>query len=251
MSLKIQGKVSSFTFDGSEICLQEAGFSEDWQIEDVTDTCTTGDGEETEAVRAERMVELSGLLKDGSGNRISASAMKITFNSADYNVTDMSLEESGSELEAGDSATTGDGTETQIGFVSRKSSIDFFMKDDAAEPALNSSQTTTILFKTGHACAGSFRFESYKDTVQVKDMVKVSMNGSWQGGVTKTALGLEVGATGTAVIIYKTGTATNKQRSGSAVLTSVSLSANYKGNVKVTYRFKFNGAVTPTQFADS
>lgn len=248
---KLQGKIASFVFAGTEICFQDGSYGEDWEIEDVTDTCTTGDGEETEAVRAERVIEVSGFLKDSGGDRISASAMKITFNSVDYNVTDMTLEESAVELETGDSATTGDGTETEVGFVSRKSSIDFFMKDATAEPATNSSQSTTLLFATGHSCAGTFRFESLKDSIPVKDMVKVAMNGSWQGGVTKTDLGLEIGASGTATITYKDGTSTDKARTGTAILVSASISANYKGNVKVTYRFKYNGAVTSTQFADS
>ena len=57
---KIHGKLASFEFGGTEICFQDASSSEDWEVRDATDSCTTGDGEETTLGRKTEIFELSG-----------------------------------------------------------------------------------------------------------------------------------------------------------------------------------------------
>jgi len=244
----IKGKVSKVEFDSNEICFQNADYDESWEIEDVTDSCTSGDGEESEGIIAERVVELSGNFKP-SGSRVKGKDMTFTLNGVEYKIMDMNFEESPVEIDVGESGT--DGTQTEIGFINRKSSINMLMKKGVAPPSRNLSEAATQLFATGISVAGNFRVESIKKGIQVKEAVKYDFNGTWQGGVTKLSMGLNVGDSGSLKIIYEEGTVSNQEDVGTGILVSITISANWKGFVKVTYRFKFNGDVTENEHSDT
>lgn len=251
--MNIPGKLASVVFGGNEICFQDENYSRDWEIRDVTDSCTSGDGEETALGRTTETFDLNGYLKDGSGARISCKALNFDFDGENYKAKDINMEESGNEIDVTDGGTTGNGTETLVGFVSRKSQFQFLMHDDVAEPAENDLVSTTITFATGVTVVGDFRFETYGDSIKVKDdAVGISQSGSWQGGITKNGLGsLNVGDEDTIAIIYKTGAGSNKERVGTAILLGITFTANYNDDLKVTYRFKVNGELTENQYAAS
>lgn len=246
---KIHGKLASFEFGGNEICFQDASSSEDWEVRDATDSCTVGDGEETTLGRKTEIFELSGYLKDGSGDRISCKGIKFTVGAVEFKARNITLEESGVESDATDGGTTGTGTETVIGYVNRKSQFQYLIQDTVAEPARNSDLSVVVTFATGSTITGTLRLESLGSRINVKDMIGITQNGTWQGGITKAGLGsLNVADSNTVEMIFKTGT-TNKALTGSAVISSISIVGDYNDDLKVTYRFKVNGELTPTQYA--
>lgn len=246
---KIHGKLASFLFGGTEICFQDANLNEDWEVRDATDSCTSGDGEETTLGRKTEVFEISGYLKD-SGNKISCKAIGFSVGgTAQGKVKNVTLDESGVESDSTDGDTSGNGSEVEIGFVNRKSQVQLLMQDTKAEPARNSNLTVVVTFATGHTISGTLRFESMNPAVNVKNMVGVSMNGTWQGGITKTGLGsLDVGDSDTVALILKDGT-TDKAFTGSAIVIGINIVGDYNDDLKVTYRFKVQGELTPTQYA--
>lgn len=246
---KIHGKLASFLFGGSEICFQDANLSEDWEVRDATDSCTSGDGEETTLGRKTEVFEISGYLKN-SGNKISCKNVKFSVGAVDFGkVRNITFDESGVESDSTDGDTTGNGTETEIGFVNRKSTIQILIQDNKAEPARNSNLTVVVTFATGSTITGTLRVESFQAAVNVKNMIGGTLAGTWQGGVTKAGLGtLDVGDSDTVALILKDGT-TDKAFTGSAILIGINLVGDYNDDLKVTYRFKVNGELTPTQYA--
>lgn len=247
---KIHGKLSSFEFGGNEICFQDASNNEDWEVRDATDSCTIGDGEETSLGRKTEIFELSGYLKDGSGNRISCKNIKFTAGANEFKARNITLDESGVESDSTDGGTAGNGTETEVGYVNRKSQFQYLMHDNAAEPARNSNLTVVVTFAPGVTITGNLRFESLSGKINVKDMIGVDQGGTWQGGVTKAGMGnLNVADSDTVAMIFKTGGSANKELTGSAVITGINFVGDYKDDLKVTYRFKVNGELTPAQYA--
>ncbi len=246
---KIHGKLASFLFGGTEICFQDANLNEDWEVRDATDSCTSGDGEETTLGRKTEVFEISGYLKD-SGNKISCKNITCSVGgTAQGKIRSITLDESGVESDSTDGDTTGNGTETEIGFVNRKSTIQLLIQDTKAEPARNTNLTFVVTFASGHTVSGTLRVESFQLALNVKNTIGGTLTGTWQGGITKVGLGtLAVGDSNTVALILKDGT-TDKAFTGSAILIGINLNGDYQDDLKVTFRFKVNGDLTATQYA--
>lgn len=248
MADNIKGKVSSVVFDSVEQCFQNGDFDESWEIEDVTDSCTSGDGEESEGIIPVRTLELTGLFKP-AGSRVKGKDMSCTIGATEHKVTDMSFEESPQILDAGESGANF--AAVDVGFINRKSSISLFMKKGVANTVRNSSLATTALFATGISVVGNLRIEGFKGNIPVKDLIKTTLDGTWQGAVTKNSMGNDVGDSGTLAITLIEGTSTNQAISGSAMLIYIKVESNYKSFVKITQRFQFIGDISETTHADS
>ncbi|MBK7979246.1 MAG: hypothetical protein IPK06_04385 [Ignavibacteriae bacterium] len=247
---KLSGLLSSFSFKGTEVCgAKNTRFSESWSVKDVTDFCTSGDGKETINGRAERTIEVTGNLKYNNavieGN---SGLMNLAFDSANVIPTDMTFEETATELNSTDGGTTGKGTETVAGFKERKSSITYYMKDTEDEPVRASTKAATLTFATSVNVAGNLRFDNLDIEDPNDGMIKVSLNGTWQGAPTQTNMGLPAGDTGAIAMTYKPGGTTAKAITGTGILLSKSVTLNFDGEMTFTYRFKFNGAILTPKY---
>lgn len=247
---KLTGLLSSFLFKGSEVCgAKNTRFTESWSVKDVTDFCTSGDSKETITGRAERIIEVSGNFENaGAVVEGNSGQMNLAFDGSNFVPTDLSFEETAGEINSTDGGTTGKGTEAVAGFKERKSSITYYMKDTESEPARSSVKAATVTFATGVTVAGNLRFENLDIDDPVDNMVKVTVGGSYIGVPTQTNLGLTTGDTGAIAMVYKEGS-TNKEITGSGVLLSKSLALNFDGEMTVTYRFKFNGAIATPNYS--
>lgn len=245
---KILGKLQSLTFGGADVPIQSHNLDESYNVIDVTDTETTGDGKETLVSRATRTLQLEGVLRNGSGVAQVGAAMNFNFDSTDYKLIDASFEETFEEIDSTDSGTSGDGTDFEVSYADRKSNLSMFVADTTAEIARKVAEAATLTFATSHTAAGNFRPESIKYGNEVKGMAKVDVGGTWQGAVTQTGLGLTGGTSAAVVLIYKDGGTTDKKFEGTAIITAKSLTANVNGEVRVSYTMKIKGAITPTQY---
>jgi hypothetical protein len=248
MAAKILGKLMQFKFDGAIKHIESENFDESFNVIDMTDTETSGDGKETAVGRATRTLQVSMFLRNGSNVKVIPTTMQLTHNSIVYPLTDMSYSVSHDEIDVTDGATTGDGVEILPSFATRESSFDLWMKDTVAEPVTKTAYAATAQLISGVTIAGSLRLESSKNQGSVKDAIKVSTNGTWQGAVTDSSLNLLPVAVSKAIImIYKDGT-TDKALSGTGMITALNFNANINSGILVTYTIKFSGAVTPSLY---
>jgi len=253
MAEKLLGKLLSIKFDNAEVDVQSHNYDESFNVIDVTDTATSGDGKETITSRATRELKIDGLLKSG-GVAQKGNNMNFLFNSVSYKVTDINFEETYDEIDQTDSGTTGDGTEFQAGFAERKTSLSLWVQDTVASIARGVQKAATLTFASGITIAGNFRPESMKNEGEVKGSIKQTIDGTWQGSVTETPNplgGLAMAVSKSVDIIYKVGTpttGTDKKLSGTATIFARSISAEASGEIKISWSMKFNGAVTETQW---
>jgi hypothetical protein len=241
---KILGKLVGITWDGTAVDIQSSQYDHQADVIDVTDNNTAGDGIETITSLETVTLQIDGTIKL-SGASKPGKEIKLTHNSIDYPATSVSFEENWDEIETPEGGNTL--VPAAAGHATRKSSIDIWMKDDkAATGLIGASQSATLLFATGISAAGTLRIESLGEALNVRDAVKQTLNGSWQGDVTETALGLEGGLEKACVLIYKTG-GTDEKRTGNAIIFGKSITADVRGEVRYSYKIRFN-SITETNY---
>jgi hypothetical protein len=226
---KILGKLVGITWDGTAVDIQSSQYDHQADVIDVTDNNTAGDGIETITSLETVTLQIDGTIKL-SGASKPGKEIKLTHNSIDYPATSVSFEENWDEIETPEGGNTL--VPAAAGHATRKSSIDIWMKDDKAA--------------TGISAAGTLRIESLGEALNVRDAVKQTLNGSWQGDVTETALGLEGGLEKACVLIYKTG-GTDEKRTGNAIIFGKSITADVRGEVRYSYKIRFN-SITETNY---
>lgn len=244
---KVLGKLMSMTFGGSAVPLIAQNYDENYDVIDVTDNLSTGDGKETLVSRATRTLQITRTLRNGSSVKQVGVASTLLFNSLTFNVTSINYEVNYDEVDGTDTATAAGAKEFDAGFAERKSSLDLWMKDATADPVLGTAQSATLTFATGITAIGSFRPESKKFQGEVKGRQKVTINGTWQGAVTETLLGNTMAVSTAVVLVFKTGT-TARGLSGNAIITKKSIVSEVNGDIKITETMMFTGSVTETLY---
>lgn len=245
---KVLGKLMSLTFGGNAVPLESQNYDENYDVIDVTDNLSTGDGKETVTTRATRVLQVTRILRNGSSVKQIGSASVFTFNSVPYYVTSINYEVNYDEVDLTDTQTAATAKELQTGFAERKTSLDLWMKDTVAEPPLNANYSAVLLFATGISATGTFRAENKKLQGEVKGAQKVTVTGTWQGAVTELLLGNTMAVSSAVVLTFKDGT-TDKALSGNAFITRKSIVSEVNGAIKITETMVFTGAVTETLFS--
>jgi predicted secreted protein len=243
---KTLGKLTKFSFNGADVPLKGTDFDESFDVIDVTDNATTGDGTETVTSRATRSITIQGILKNAGGDKLTGKAITYTHNSILYKLTDFNYDVSFDEVDLTDGGTSGDGTEFDVGRAERKLSFDYFQLSSVAEIARNVNASGTLAIATGVSVAGTFRPETLKVKTEMKSGNKVSVTGSFQGAVTETSVGLACATSGAVILCYDDGTTTDKAITGTAVLMSKKISGSIKGEITFSYTFKISGAIAET-----
>jgi len=156
------------------------------------------------------------------------------------------------EFDSTDSNSSGDSTEFITGRTKRTTSVEMIMADTTADlvSASPTSIPLVLTFGAGLTITGNAIFTK-KSIVSIAkgDMVKVTYDLSWVGQPVSTLaniLDLGTPASGTPdlfKVIWKQGT-TNKEITGSAVVTSMSIDADVHAICKVSYGLSVVGAVT-------
>lgn len=246
---KILGKLVGLTWDGGAVDIQSSQYDHQANVIDVTDNNTAGDGVETITGLKTVTLQIEGTIKSG-GSAKPGKDIKLTFNSVDYPATSINYEETFDEIE------TPEGGNTLVpalaGHAQRKTTVDIWMKDDKAiHTLLESSQSATCYFASGITAVGTLRIENFGEALNVRDAIKQTISGTWQGDVTETALGLEAGASEvTCTLTYKTGAGANEERTGNAIIFAKTISADVNGEIRYSYNIRFN-TITETNYAAS
>ena len=250
---KLLGKLMSIKVGGVEVDIQSHNYDESFNVIDTTDTATAGDGTESITGRATRELKIEGLVKI-SGAVVKGDTASFNYNSTEYKVTDVDFTETFEEVDTTDSGTTGDGTEFQPAFADRKSKIDLWIQDTIPSIPRGASAPSALAFGTGVSLTGNFRPETMANQGEVKGAQKQTISGTWQGTVAEIPDpigGVAMAVQNAVEIIYKVGTpstGTNKSLSGTAIAFSRSITSDMKDVVKISWGFKFIGAVTETQW---
>lgn len=243
----IKGKLVKFNFSTADVPFKSAKVNRTVKMIDVTDNASAGDSVEKLAGRETIEVELTGVILKTATKQI-GKGCAFTFNSVAYKTNDISFEENFQEIETTNGSTAGNATEFDVGFAERKFSGSMWQEAGQADPPRGVEHAATLLFATGVSAAGNAIVESANVEGEVKGDQKISVSGSFNGVVTQTSIGLTGGTSAAAIMTFADG-ATDKAISGTAILTSKKVSTNIDGDVEVTYKFKFTGSVTETEYA--
>lgn len=180
------------------------------------------------------------------GTKVTGKDMSFSFNATTVPVTDADISISYDELDATDTSSTGDSSETEVSRADRESKISVIMRSDAADLLTTNPapQACILTLATGQTITGTAIPISKEIVNEVKGLVKIDYAFKWRGTPTEVAAGLATAVEKAFIIIHKRGTSTNKQYSGNAIITQKTITATIKGITKISYTFRINGAVT-------
>jgi len=246
---KVLGKLMSMTFGGVAVPLVSQNYDENYDVIDVTDNLSAGDGKETLTSRATRTLQVARTLRNGASVKQIGGASTLLFNALTFNVTSINYDVSFDEVDVTDTATAATAKEILTAYAERKTSMDLWMKDTVADPVLGTAQAATLTFAAGITAAGSFRPESKKLQGEVKAAQKVTIAGTWQGAVTEALLGNTMAVQSAVVLVFRIGGITARGLSGNAIITKKSISSEVNGDIKITETMTFTGAVTETLYS--
>ena len=183
------------------------------------------------------------------GSKITGENMSFSFNGTAYPVTSVDYSASFDQLDVTDTETTGDGKETILSRADRDTSVNMIMREDAAELlTVDPAKVAGIVLFTDDNKAEGFILPVSKNPVDnTLDVVKIAYAFKWIGVPTETNLGLALNSAQDFRIIYKRGATTNKEKSGTAIITSKTISCDISGLATITYTVQVNGALTETE----
>ncbi len=180
------------------------------------------------------------------GAKITGKDMSFTFNAVEIPATSMDISIKYDQLDGTDTATTGDASETLVSRAERESKVSGIVRSETADilTTAPTPQTTTLLFASGQTVVGKVTPFSKEVADEVKGYAKIDYTFKWRGAPVETAVGLATAVEKAFKIILKRGASTNKEYTGTAIITEKAISAEIKGLAKVTYTVQINGAVT-------
>lgn len=232
--------------ENQKIPIKSATYEVNFSEIDVTDSATAGDSSETIVSRADRSSKIEGVMYV-SGSKVVGKGCQLTFNSVVYPCTSVSYDETYSEIDVTDSATTGNGKETVISRAKRSSKVSAWVGATADDMTLGTAQTATLLFATGCSVTGSAVPMSKSIQGSVNEATKIDYSLNWNS-MTETLPGLPtVGVEKDCMIVFKSGSTTKKAVEGKAIITADSVSADVNSDVKFTLTLKWNGTPTETK----
>lgn len=184
------------------------------------------------------------------GSRIDGKDMALTFDGTTVPVTDIDFNLTYDELDTTDSETTGDAKETSVSRADRETTTTGIMRDTVADLLTTSpvKKAATLTFNSNTSVSGSLLPISKNIVDSVQDMAKIDYTFKWIGEPTETNMGLTAGQSKAIKIILKRGT-TNKEYTGTAVITAKAASANIADLAKITYTFHINGSLTENVYS--
>jgi hypothetical protein len=116
--------------------------------------------------------------------------------------------------------------------------------------AAPASVAVVLTFKTGTTVTGNAILHQMSIVDAVNDKVKVTYNAEWQGVPTEVNCGFMTLASALACKkIYETGSGTNNEITGTAILLGKSITADVNAETKISYDGVFNGAITPSVYS--
>ena len=180
------------------------------------------------------------------GAPITGKTMSFTFDAVDVPLTAADISIKYDSLDVTDTDTTGDGSETIVSRADRESKITGIVRSEAADLLTTdpTPEAATLEFLTGHDAAGTIIPVGQEISDEVNGYAKVDYTFKWKGAPTETGLGLVCGVAKAFKLILKRGASTNKEYTGTCIITEKTISSEVKGLTKVSYSISINGAVT-------
>lgn len=180
------------------------------------------------------------------GTKVSGKDMSFSFSGTTVPVTDIDMSISYDELDATDTSSTGDSSETEVSRADRESKISVIMRSESADLLTTNPtpQNCVITLASGQTITGKAIPMNKEIVNEVKGLVKIDYSFKWRGNPTEVGAGLATAVQKAFIIIHKRGASTNKQYSGNAIITQKTITATIKGLTKISYTMRVNGAVT-------
>ncbi len=180
------------------------------------------------------------------GSKVTGKDMSFTFNSTEIPATSIDVSTKYDQLDGTDTETTGDASETIVSRADRESKVSGIVRSESADILTTNPtpQNATVQFASGQTIGGKVIPVSKEIADEVNGYAKVDYTFKWRGAPVETAVGLTPAVEKAFKIILKRGASTNKEYTGTAIITEKAISAEIKGLAKVSYTVQINGAVT-------
>jgi hypothetical protein len=157
--------------------------------------------------------------------------------------------------EADSTTTSTDPTSMESVALRMKATSKFeaLMYRTTANRITNSAPASTAIvltFKPGTTVTGNAILHQMSIVDAVNDKVKVTYNAEWQGVPVEVNCGFMTLASALACNkVYETGSGTNNEISGTAILLGKSITADVNSETKISYDGVFNGAIVPAVYS--
>ena len=239
--------VTSAWVDGNtddEVGVVNTSYQENYDTIDLTDSTTAAGASETGVTRQEINISYEGIMRDGSGNKLTGANMSLVYNSITIPIRTLTYETSFSEIDITDSGTAAGQKEFAADRASRTTQFTGILRDDVAPLTNGAEQAATLTLASGITVAGNLRIESAEEGSAINEAKTYTYSGSWQGAPTETALSPagHLNSARKALLVYADG----KTTLGSFYLLNRSINGDVLADLRVSFDGKFTGAVTKT-----
>jgi len=250
---EVTGATLIVNWDSNPVKVKSFNFTNQYANLDSTSSATTNSGTESVAGRGKRSFKIDSHLYDGSAVKITGANLAVTLGGATFKATNLTFEMNYTELDATNTGTDANGTEFVGGRIKCTSKFDAIMYRDTAEKLTDAIPTPiacVITFKSGVTVTGNVLLHQEDITDDVNGICKVSYSADWVGFPTLVAVSqFTFNTEETLQVIWETGSGTNKEVSGTAIILGMSVSVDVNGDANVTYSGVFNGTITPAVYS--
>lgn len=179
------------------------------------------------------------------GTKITGKNMALAL-AADVPVTDIDYNVTFDEVDVTDSDTTGDAKESEVTRADRETKVTCVVHNDDTDilTSAPTEQDAELEFSSTTGVSGKIIATSKNVKNNTKEFSKVDYTFKWRGEPTETNLGLPAGVTKAVKVILKRGATTNKEYTGSAIITAKNAKASISGLATVSYSVSISGALT-------
>lgn len=186
------------------------------------------------------------------GTIVNGKNMTVTIGGSAHPVTSFKYNEQYSEFDATNTTTAGNATEFVTGRAKRTGTIEVIMESSIADLITESdpaNQAMVITLSSGTAMTAVGILKKKAVSAKVSDMTKVVYDIVFQGEPSTafpnlTSLGVSQGFF---VILGFGATGTNQAYVGNGVAKGLSIDANVKGDVKISYDIDWSGAIVESE----
>jgi len=182
------------------------------------------------------------------GAKLMGKGASITIGGSAWPLTSFKFDEQYGSFDVTDSTTSAEYVDKIAGRATRTTSLECIMLSDAADnlTASPAAAATVVTIASGITITGNAIFKKKTWNISAKgDAVEVSYELNWVGPVTLVVTNMLTPAVSTAFeLIGVTGTSTNKEVTGNAIVMSRSIDFDVNSAVKVSYSLDCVGALT-------
>jgi hypothetical protein len=232
----------------ADYCFTDVTYSDAFDNVDQTDSCTTGDTTESQTTRDEITMSLTRILRDSAGAKLTGKDLEVTYDSSPLSASEVTLNESYTEIDTTDSETSGVLKEftldrvvndIEVSRIQQNTEDDLVLATDKSfEVSLVSSPTTTY--------GGTVELNNKEITTSLGSATEIKYAGQVQGAVAFTGIDDMITSRRGWALLTGDGKSYSSE-SASINHVTRSITAPIDNNITIAETFRINTTVSETK----